>query len=451
MKSFPIIHFTGHAGFILKTESTKLMIDPWLEGHVFNDGWALLSPYELEGAELESIHTIWFSHEHPDHFNIPTLKRFNKEQKERIKILYQRTEDKKVKTYCERQGFKQFRELENREDICLNKDLTIQMGRHTWGDSWLFVKTEGGTLLNINDCDFSDEKSIRELAAHLGHVDVLMAQFSYAHGINSKDARRAEAKKILGKLTMLIDILKPRFTVPFASFVYFCHEENFYLNDEINLVDEVYQYLLDNTETTPVILYPGDEWAITDLHNSNRAIDKYCHDYRQVNNRERLVYSERVGLELLFDKSQHFAKRLRERPSYKLVNVLLYPPRFFITDYNEAYYLSLHSGLVLIGGEAGGEAPVFDIKISSSALAFMFDFVWGGDTLNINGRYQRSENGDYARVHELSNLVLMEDSWGREFLSYDEWNTRMSDTKHLLQNMPSLDDISQDYPYKLEF
>jgi L-ascorbate metabolism protein UlaG (beta-lactamase superfamily) len=80
--------FVSHAGVLLEVNGRRILTDPWTCGKTFNDGWALLSPaYEVDYRTLDYL---FVSHEHPDHFNLPTLKSIPSEEKKRIRVLYQR-------------------------------------------------------------------------------------------------------------------------------------------------------------------------------------------------------------------------------------------------------------------------------------------------------------------------------------------------------------------------
>ena len=72
------LEFINHSCFIISNEKFSLTIDPWVEGSVFNKSWNLLvkTPQHLI-EKLKKSNYVWFSHEHPDHFNPPNLKIFN--------------------------------------------------------------------------------------------------------------------------------------------------------------------------------------------------------------------------------------------------------------------------------------------------------------------------------------------------------------------------------------
>ncbi len=68
----------------------------------------------------------------------------------------------------------------------------------------------------------------------IGPVDVLLTQFSYAAwkgGRDNKALRQAAAREKLVTVRRQIECLQPKFVIPFASFIYFSHADNFYLNN----------------------------------------------------------------------------------------------------------------------------------------------------------------------------------------------------------------------------
>jgi UDP-MurNAc hydroxylase len=89
------IQFISHAGFVVKTNGVSIFVDPWTTGKTFNNGWALLSP--AGKVNYDEIDYIFVSHEHPDHFNFPTLNSIGLENRSRIKILYQKHASSRLK------------------------------------------------------------------------------------------------------------------------------------------------------------------------------------------------------------------------------------------------------------------------------------------------------------------------------------------------------------------
>ena len=59
--------FLNHSSFIIECDGYKVLVDPYIFGSAFNNGWNLLKEVNHD-KQLEKITHIVFSHEHPDHF-----------------------------------------------------------------------------------------------------------------------------------------------------------------------------------------------------------------------------------------------------------------------------------------------------------------------------------------------------------------------------------------------
>ena len=75
-----------------------------------------------------------------------------------------------------------------------------------------------------------------------GEVDVLLTQFSFAAwkgGKENKKWRTEAADEKLNTMQLQINKFNPKYIIPFASYIYFSNEENFYLNDSSNKPDQI--------------------------------------------------------------------------------------------------------------------------------------------------------------------------------------------------------------------
>ena len=59
---------------------------------------------------------------------------------------------------------------------------------------------------------------------------------------------------VVAELTMALLLAATKFIIPFASFIWFSHAENAYMNDQINRIDTVYEHLLNYESIIPVVL-----------------------------------------------------------------------------------------------------------------------------------------------------------------------------------------------------
>ena len=117
-----------------------------------------------------------------------------------------------------------------------------------------------------------------------------MAQFSYAIGKsnkNQKNIRQEISLEILNNLNNTISFFKPKFFIPFASFCYFCREDNFYLNDSLNKIDFTINFLKKtNPKVNFLCFYPGDEWNLDSIIDNTNSINKYLDDYKKISSIE---------------------------------------------------------------------------------------------------------------------------------------------------------------------
>lgn len=394
------IEWVNHASFILEQDDIRIISDPWLEGNVFDNGWSLLSKTKLSYEDFKHITHIWFSHEHPDHFFPPNIKKIPAEYRKNITVLFQQTLDKKVVNFCKSLGFLDVIELTPNKEYELSDDLKI-INSPFKHDSWICYKSSTMTVVNINDCEFSTEEELMDVVKRVGKVDVLLTQFSYAGYPGNEEAAQRKREK----LKLQADVLKPKYLIPFASFVWFCHEENYYMNKAINKIEDMYTYTKENTEANPVVLYPGEKWELLEEHDSLTSIAKYNEDYKKIKEDPDLVKTQTVELAELKETYAKFVKEFKKKNNLWLVKRLIVkqPTVVYLTDYEKAFEISVLEGTF---EEVEVDYDHCDVALSSDALNFCFKFLWGWDTLNINGRFQTPKHGDFRKFNSIGQIQL---------------------------------------------
>jgi hypothetical protein len=214
-------------------------------------------------------------------------------------------------------------------------------------------------------------------------------------------AMEAAAKQKLGWMKTQILSFKPKHVLPFASFSYFSHQDNWYLNEGMNRIGPVTDFIRHNTAAEPVVLYPGDCWEFSDsgAYDCSRALERYAQDYERVQREGYPHKSRKVSLEKLLEHGNAFAKKLRLRNG-ALVSVLLPPATIFLQDHNQAVCLSLR-GLRSVSRDKED----CDLICNSDALDYCFLWEWGGRTLDINGRFDVPAHGQYWRFKMYATLA----------------------------------------------
>lgn len=386
--------WVNHASFVIEHEQVRLICDPWIDGRVFDNGWALLSRTKFGYDDFADITHIWFSHEHPDHFFPPNLKRISPEIRRRITVLFKHTKDKRVVTFCRSLGFKAVHELQD-EWVSLSATVDVLCRTVDGGDSWLAIKAGGQCLLNLNDCVLLSAQDLLPIKAAVGPLDALVTQFSYASWWGNRadvDKRRTAARETLAKIRLETDVLQPRAVLLAASFVVFCHEENSHMNDEINQVSDAFDFVKKSTKARPVVLYPGDDWTVGHASDSSAALRKYAADYTRALAQPVQVHPANVSLQELKQSAARFMQRLRRKNSDLLLRRLR-SAAIFLTDLKVSVRLSL-AGLREISPLSYDR---HDIALSSAAFLYCLKFPWGGETLMVNGRFEAPAAGERYR------------------------------------------------------
>lgn len=393
------LEFVNHASVILKHKNVSLIMDPWFEGVVFDNGWSLLSESKFKIEDFKRITHIWFSHEHPDHFFPPLLNKIPIELKEKITVLFHKTNDKKVVNYCIKQGFKEVIELNPDEQYVIQDDIKIICNEFTDGDSWAYFSTDGLGILNVNDCMITNKSEAEIIQGKIGKVDVLLTQFSYANKIGNENDDELRVQAIHEKKQRIkaqSEAFNPKFIIPFASFVFFCHEENKYMNLTRFYLRDIVSFIEDDLQKKSIVLFPGDRWNFEGNWDSESRINNYESDFDKIKNFN-FLKTRKVNLQVLKEQSVDYSKRLLSKnPKLKSLFKKLHF-RFYISDLNQACVFDGNKGMV--EGEFSQEFA--DIILSSEALSYIFKFEWGAGTCNVNARYHTTVKGDSYRFNLL--------------------------------------------------
>ena len=231
------MQFVNHASFKILSDKNCLVIDPWYDGAVFNNGWALA--YQDEHQNLSDLHptAILISHEHPDHFHLPTLLSIPQSERRNIRVYFQETLDRRMLEWCLSNGYPATECIDG-EEIRLDEGLSFRVFKVGLEDSALLIRLRNKTLLNLNDCLFPHLSALRELQAKCGAVDFVGYLYSYAEGGGSPHDdtfRRIMANVYIQRFDSVWSTFQSSRVFGFAAFKYFCHVENFFQNDHLGV------------------------------------------------------------------------------------------------------------------------------------------------------------------------------------------------------------------------
>tara|TARA_Y100001936_G_scaffold221712_1_gene236968 strand:+ start:67 stop:1398 length:1332 start_codon:yes stop_codon:yes gene_type:complete len=387
-----LITFVNHASVIFSHNDVKLITDPWIFGSAFNNGWDLLSKSKFSIEDFNHITHIWFSHEHPDHFNPSVLKQIPEQIRNKITILFQNTLDHRVANLCRKLNFKKIIEMNPDEYISLNDDFQIKCVPNGTYDSWFYAKIGNKKILNINDCMVDSTSQIKIIKKQIDDVDILLTQFGYASWVGDPEdikLRKDASIEKLNRIKIQSDFIKPKFIIPFASFVKFSNEDNYYMNDEMNKIQNVEKFILKETKSIPIILYPGDLWSGEEKINNSDAILRYNKDFD--NMLELHSNPNIINYEELQTLSLSYIENIKSRNNWNFIKFLHYLNFFktthiFLKDLNSSFSFNLISGLQ----KSQKTKSKVDIITDSDSLGFVFSWDYGMDTLFVNARFRTS-------------------------------------------------------------
>jgi UDP-MurNAc hydroxylase len=405
---YPQLEFINHASVNISNGETSVLSDPWYQGDSFHKGWNLLC--ELEDSQIESllhrISHIWVSHEHPDHFSIGFFKKFkNIIIQNKIIVLFQDTDDKRVESFLKASKF-QLIILQRNQWISLGKDFEVLNFKDGFYDSGLAIRTCNKTFLNLNDCEITTQARCKEIQNIIGNCDVLLSQFSYAAwkgGESNLAWRRDAAKKKLETLKIQVDSFSPQYLVPFASYIYFSNEKNFYLNDSSNTPKDVSNYFAASGEITIKIMRPFEKFFPLLEPTSSDESTLFWEQKFQLVNLQNLNKYISTDLECLNESFQKYRDRVFANNSKSFIWLVktFSPVKFFgpliihLEDLNKTLRLNLFEEKLVVTNSPA------HITMSSESLNFIFLNTFGFDTLTVNGCFEESSKNGFSRMTRL--------------------------------------------------
>ena len=387
-----LITFVNHASVIISYKDIKLITDHWIFGSAFNNGWNLLSESKLKTNDFENITHIWFSHEHPDHFHPMVLNKIPENLRKNITILFQDTLDHRVAKKCKQLKFKNIIEMNPNNFISLSDEFKIKCVPNGTYDSWFYAKIGKKKILNINDCMVDSAQQAKIIKKIVDEVDILLTQFGYASWVGDPEdveLRKNASMEKLKRIEIQAKFFQPKFIIPFASFVRFCHKDNYYMNDQMNKIEDVENFIEKNTNSSPVVLYPGDEWSGEEKTDNSIPIKKYQIDSQK--NMELSITSNIIEYEELKKSSLSYIENIKKRNNWAFV-VFLHKINFFKTTYIFLKDLNCSFSFNLINGlqRSNLDASAVDIITDSDSLSFALSWDYGMDTLFVNARFRTS-------------------------------------------------------------
>jgi len=314
------ITYLQSSSVLVEDDGVKILCDPWFIDGAYYGSWANYPPLNFKPEDFNNVDYIYISHVHPDHFNVPTLERMNKD----IPVLILNYLEKFLKNDIEQIGFK-ITELDHNKRIRLKNNLHINIlaadncnpelcGKFlgcglmekkfgaTWIDSMCVIDNNKEVLVNINDCPFDLAKLPAATVKNIyGKIEMLLVSYSGAgpypqcFDLPESEKKIAADKKQRQFLTMgesYVSLFEPKYFMPFAG-GYTLAGRNYKLNDfkAVPELEEAFDFFnssskIDHSKSECIILNPQGSFDIT--------TGKVSESYRQIDLKAKNEYVQKV-------------------------------------------------------------------------------------------------------------------------------------------------------------
>ena len=317
----------GHASLALYRdgEAPLLLTDPWLVGSVYWRSWWLESyPTAAELDWLARSAVVYVTHEHPDHYHMPSLRRLG----EGPLYLFPRLAELGFVQHAADHGF---RTAVMAPGVWrpLGSDAAI-LSIPCWNDdSLLLVDTPRALIVNLNDAKPAAAvlRAIRRLIDALAKPVVLACSYSPAslvnsfldeHGTVSIKSRDRYVRYICG----VCDALGASVYLPFASQAVFLREDSRWANEHRTTLADLERHWHSPTKLLP----PYATLDLDDLSHEALPPERY---HRPDETRVRALTARRLAEEgaAVFGEAD-VAQLRRKLNAFRLILAVLFPRGF---------------------------------------------------------------------------------------------------------------------------
>ena len=269
------ITYLGHAAVMLEAAGTRILMDPWLTDPTYHGTWWHYPPLELGVRDLPRIDYLYVSHEHPDHFDPPTLAQLDKN----IHVVIANYRRKRFRDRIAALGFRRITELDYETEFDCNSDgLSLRLigPDRPWDDSAILLRQNGTTVLNVNDCHL-DRATLSRLGREQA-IDLAFLTFTGASQypgcfdfpLSSKIERALYSKHAhLEEFVNWARLLQAKRAVPAAGNHALLAEDQLFLNTPMYAntpADAIEALRAGAPDVEGLQMNPGDTWTPENGH-----------------------------------------------------------------------------------------------------------------------------------------------------------------------------------------
>jgi len=255
---------------LMESAGTRILMDPWLTDPTYHGTWWHYPPLEIDARDLPKLDYLYVSHEHPDHFDPPTLRQLDKD----VHVIIANFKRKRFRDRLAALGFKRITEVDFGRDFqCNGSGLTLRLipPDRPWDDSAILVRDPETTVFNVNDCHL-DDATLRRLGQEQ-QIDLAFLTFTgasqypgcFEFPLASKIERWRQSKEShVEEFVSWATLLRTKRAVPAAGNFALLAPDQLFLNTS-NYVntpqDAVDRLRVAAPEIEGLQMNPGDVWT----------------------------------------------------------------------------------------------------------------------------------------------------------------------------------------------
>lgn len=264
------VTYIGHASMMVETEGVRVLMDPWLTDPTYHGTWWHYPPLAHGIRDLPRPDYLYISHEHPDHFDPPTLRQMDKD----VHVVIANYKRKRFRDRIAALGFRHIEEVEFGKPFrCGGNGVTLRLipPDRPWDDSAMLVQDGHSTLLNVNDCHL-DDATLERLGKEQ-RIDLAFLTFTgasqypgcFEFPLASKIERWQASKHAhLEEFVNWAQLLRARRVVPAAGNYALLSPDQLFLNTShyVNTPQEAVEALRARVpDIEGLQMNPGDVWT----------------------------------------------------------------------------------------------------------------------------------------------------------------------------------------------
>tara|TARA_B110000211_G_C14061203_1_gene545618 strand:+ start:654 stop:2072 length:1419 start_codon:yes stop_codon:yes gene_type:complete len=333
------LKFLSHASALVSYNGKSLLMDPWLIGSCYWRSWWNYPPVKPELKNNMNVDAIYITHIHWDHWHGPTLKKlFSKD----TLIITHDEPNKRSINDLKSIGFNNIKLLKHDESMKIGdiKITPYQFGLFL-NDSALVIETPDFKLLNANDCKIAGA-SLRYILNKHDKFDFALRSHSSAndrvcYSVKDSDLILDDEDHYSRSFALFMDVVKPKYAIPFASNHCHLHKDAYEMNNVINDPFKLKDFIDKNGLIKDIelkIMTSGDSWnSEKGFQISENGKDFYL-------NKDLHISNYKDSVEDILEKFYKLENRLK--PNSRIIKMfqqqILSIPKFMRKKFKNYFY-----------------------------------------------------------------------------------------------------------------